>query len=274
MTSSVYNPGQIYLIQSTTDYSKFKIDPTNRTINQDHLDRLYDAINKKNLLREFPILVRPDGTVLDGQHRLKVAESLGVPLFYIVTDDMTTEDVPSTNALVSKWKAQDWLDVWCAKKEPNYIALAGFLRQYPFLKLNNAINLCTYGDRSNLHIAFKHGKYQCNDLDFAHEVARAILDFAPHVTFYKDPLFVYAVANLLEHEEYNHERMMQKMAYMSRKIVKCPDMNTYMEMFTEIYNYRTHEANRVRFEKLASASSRRRKDRMRRLAKEQADAKA
>ena len=143
MTSFQYNPGHIYLIQTRTDYEHFKLDPTNRSIDPDHLDRLYDAISSKNLLREFPILVRPDGTILDGQHRWKVAESLGVPLYYIVTDGMTTEDVPSTNALVSKWDKSDWLEVWCKKGNPDYLALANFMRQYPFLKLSLAVNLCT-----------------------------------------------------------------------------------------------------------------------------------
>lgn len=274
MTSSVYNPGQIYLIQSTTDYGSFKLDPTNRSIDSDHLERLYNAISQKNLLREFPILVRPDGTILDGQHRWKVAESLGVPLYYIVTDGMTTEDVPNTNALVSKWSAQDWLEVWCKKGNPDYLALANFMRQYPFLKLSIAVNLCTYGDRTDMTTAFKNGTYRCNDLDFAHEVANAILDFAPYVVFYKDSRFIYAVSVLFEHEEYNHQRMMQKMAYMSRKIVKCPDLPTYMEMFTDIYNYKTREEGKVRFEKITSSSPKRRKDRMRRLVKEQAGVKA
>ena len=64
MSNTVYNPSQNYLIQSTTDYSQFRLDPTNRTINQDHLEKLYDAIKNKNLLKEFPILVTEDGTVL------------------------------------------------------------------------------------------------------------------------------------------------------------------------------------------------------------------
>lgn len=264
MSNTVYNPSQIHLIQSTTDYSRFRLSPANRTINQDHLAKLYDAIKVKNLLREFPILVTEDGTVLDGQHRLRAAEALDTPIYFIVTKIMSIDDVSETNATVRKWTNADWLDIWCKRGAPEYLKLQGFLRQYPFVSISSAINMCTYGDRSNIHGGFRSGKYKCNDLEFAHQVANAVLDFAPYVTFYKDPRFVYAVNNLIEHEDYDHSRMMAKMAYLSRKVVKCPDVQSYMEMFTEIYNYRTHGENQVRFVKIASASSHRRRDRVRR----------
>jgi len=261
MSSTVYNPSQIHLIQSTTNYGQFRLDPTNRAVNSDHLEKLYDAIKKKNLLKEFPILVTEDGTILDGQHRLKAAEALNTPIYYIVTKDMTVDDVSETNAAVRKWSTADWLDVWCKRGAPEYIKLQEFMRQYPFIKIGNAINLCTYGDRAQLQSNFKSGKYKCNDLEFAHQVASAVLDFAPYVTFYKDPRFIYAVNNLVEHADYDHSRMMAKMAYLSKKVVKCPDVETYMAMFTEIYNYRTHGDNQVRFVKITANAAQRRHER-------------
>ena len=266
MSSTVYNQSQIHLIQSTTNYGQFRLDPTNRSIDSDHLEKLYDAISNKNLLKEFPILVRDDGTVLDGQHRLKAAEALGVPVYYVVTSDMSIDDVPATNAAVRKWRMSEWLDVWCKRGAVEYIKLREFVRQYPFIKLGNAINLCTYGDRTGLHDDFRNGRYKCNDLDFAREVANAVLDFAPYVPFYHNPWFIYAITNLLEHADYDHGRMMGKMSYMSRKVVKCPDMKSYMDMFTEIYNHKTREENRIQFEKITSNSVRRRPERKRRVA--------
>lgn len=261
MSSTVYNSSQIHLIQSTINYGQFRFDPTNRAINPDHLEKLYDAIKKKNLLKEFPILVTEDGTVLDGQHRLKAAEAIGTPIYFIVTGDMSVDDVSETNAAVRRWSTADWLDVWCKRGNQEYIKLQEFMRQYPFIKIGNAVNLCTYGNRANLQGDFKSGKYKCNDLEFAREVANAVLDFAPYVAFYKDPRFIYAVNNLMEHAEYDHSRMMAKMAYLSKKVVKCPDVETYMVMFTEIYNYRARGESQVRFAKISANARERRHER-------------
>src|SRR5690606_27164974 len=85
------------VILQTTNYGMFKFDPLNRAIRQDKLDRLYDAVQTKNLLHLFPIVVSRNFVVMDGQHRLKTAEAHGVPIYYIVSNQMRIEDAAFVN---------------------------------------------------------------------------------------------------------------------------------------------------------------------------------
>lgn len=252
-TPSVYKPGQNQVVvHASKEYGKFKIVEENRAIDWDHVEHLYDAIEAKNLLDAHPILVTPDYEVIDGQHRLKAAEALGVPIYYIISTEATVKDAASTNALTKHWSMQDFMTWYVKASRPQYVALQEFMNTYPFLTLNSAVNLCYYGDSSGLSMMFRTGKYVCNDLPFAHRVAKALLDFSIYYPFYKERIFVSTVANLIGNADYDHRRMMGKLERLSTKLVKCADMESYFDRINEIYNYGHSAKTRVTLQKLSS----------------------
>lgn len=252
----------IVVAQATKNYSQFQFSPRNRPIDQKHLNKLIAAIKNKNLLRDHPIQVDSNGIVIDGQHRLEAARQLNLSIYYQVTRDMTIDDTAAVNGPVKKWTTDDYFAVYCQEEREEYLKLKEFKQRYPWLSLRLAIDLTQYGDRVALD--FTKGLYKCNDLAFATEVASALLDFSRYVTYYKEPPFVAAVKYLFEHAGYEHRRMMAKLEYASTMLRKCTNSLDYLKVFEDIYNYRTKEAFRMHFERLASASSRRRADRRRR----------
>lgn len=262
MSTQFYQNGQTTLIHSTVNYDQFRFDPRNRPINQDHLERLYDAIEKKNLLKEHPIIVSSDGIVRDGQHRLKVAEALKTPIYYIVSDDVTVDDVPGMNSLNRSWKSEDYLHAYCQEGRRDYLMLNDFWRaNRDIMTLAPAMSLCNYGDKSGLSIRFQSGEYQCNDLEFAKSVVNAVRDFASYFKYYNAVAFINSIANLMGNADYDHERMMMKMKYLSARLVKCPDMDTYIAVINDIYNYKVPDSRRVQLRKLGSGDKKFRQDR-------------
>lgn len=259
---------EVVEVRSTTNYGLFNFSPLNRPIDPRHLAKLVVAIQEKNLLRDNPIAVDHNGCVVDGQHRLKAAEQLGVPIYYQFTVDMTIEDAAKINGPVKKWTLKDRLSVQIGAGNPEYIKLNQFCIRYPWLSLAAAIDLTYYGDR--VQMDFATGGYKCNDLEFAEEVIHAVLDFAEYIPYYRETPFVSAVKHLLEHAEYDHRRMVEKLKYNSSMLHKCTNSLDYLKVFEGIYNYKTTEKYRANFERLPSASRRRRADRIRRQAKLQA----
>lgn len=256
-------------IEQTKSYQMFKFDKSNRPIDQRHLSKLTEAIRNRNLLKEFPILVTVDYVVIDGQHRLRAAEQLNVPIFYTVTENMTASDAASVNNVAERWTSADWMHSWIAQGKQEYVKFSKFLQRYPWMAPSIAANLVSYGDRAQRTKKFSNGTFACNDLEFAERVAHCVLDFKPHAAFYQHSAFIGAVACLLEHAAYDHERMMARLEYASRKMVKCPDVPGYLEMFEDIYNYRTREAFRAEFKVLTSNSLKR--DPARRFRKDKTD---
>jgi len=240
MSTQLYSNGASHVLHSTTEYQKFKFDQTNRPVKSDHVERLYDAISEKNLLHLFPIVVSTDWHIRDGQHRLKAAEALSVPIYYVVSDDMAIEDVSLVTARVKNWSADDYLYHYCARGFEEYQKLRDFVDEYSFLSVTRALKLC--GIRKgggDVTPEFKDGEFIANDIRFATKVVRACLDFRDAgIDFYSQGRFVDAVANLMANSNYDHDRMKAKLAYLSYKVVKCPDMPTYIQMFNDVYNYK------------------------------------
>lgn len=258
-------PSDVVEVKSTTNYGMFNFSPLNRPVDPRHLAKLVSAIREKNLLRDNPIAVDRNGFVVDGQHRLKAAEQLGVPIYYQITVDMTIDDAAKINGPVKRWTQQDRLSVNLKAGNHEYFKLQEFCSRYPWLSLSVAIDLTYYGDRTQLD--FATGGYKCNDLEFAEEVIHAVLDFAAYAPYYREVPFISAVKHLMEHAEYDHRRMVEKLKFTSSMLRKCTNSLDYLKVFEAIYNFKTTEKYRTRFERLPSSSRRRRADRIRREAK-------
>lgn len=239
------------VILQTRNYAAFKFDLLNRAIRQDKLDRLYDAIQAKNLLHLFPIVVSQDFVVIDGQHRLKVAEALNVPIYYIISSQMRIQDAALVNSNVSLWRGADYLAHWRNAGLSDYLQFSEFWKENQFLPFSTTLKLLSYGagrdGKRSLNDIFVNGEFKIGDISFARKVALMARDFSRWVKFWKDTVFVSALINLAANPEYVHERMMQKMEYLSVRLVKCADIKGYLYVIEEIYNYKVLNGNRPHF---------------------------
>lgn len=252
----------IVLAASTTEYDVFSFEATNRPINRSLVEKLKHSIQQHNLLRSYPIVISSvDGrwVVRDGQHRLMAARELGIPIYYTFNDEMTHEDVTRTNSSRKDWTTRDYLSSYCAEGKLEYLKLRDFQGRYPWMSINVAMGLCTYGDRAQ--VKFQEGEYMCNDLEHAEKVAQAVLQLSRWVSFFREATFIQAVGQLFEHDGYNHARMLRKMEFQSARLVKCINVNEYLRVFNDIYNHQARMEDRLLIQKITSSSHRRRKDR-------------
>lgn len=261
MQQSFYQMRQEEIVLSTQNYNIFHYDRRNRLVRPEHVDELVESIKRKNLLKEFPIVVSSDYVVIDGQHRLEAAKFLGIPIYYIVSKSATIDDISNITATVDGWTAREYFHRWCAEGLPDYLKLKEFLDRYPFLTVTQAVGLCHYGNIRGVHIDFKKGKYVINDMEFGEKVARNLLDFRPLFPFWKDTVFVGTVSNLTSNSLYDHERMMRKVRLASTMLVQCPTCDSYMALLTKIYNRQETKPKHVLLEKVYPGAANHRVDR-------------
>lgn len=270
MSSTLYNASQDHggkdkvstAVYATQNYAQFKFDPTNRPVVTDKVQRLYDSIQAKNMLADNPILVGMDMTILDGQHRTKAAEALGVPIFYMFASDATMEDVPGLNNRRVPWTSVDYLAHWCAVGKQEYIKLRDFIDKYPFIPPTVAIDLCYYGTNLGLRDRFNRGEYECNDLDFAMKVVAMLQDFrSVGCKHWKQKIFIDAVSNLASNSIYDHKRMMQKLAAKPQLIhTVATTIDDYFAIFNEAYNWKARDVVKVELKRGNSNQRNYRKD--------------
>lgn len=132
------------MIQKTTNYDLFKKIEGNRELNPNHLAKLALSIAKKNLLEYAPIMVNEDMEVIDGQHRLEVARSQKLPIYYTVVPRAGLDDVIELNTTLRNWRLNDFVDSMIVKGNKNMAFLRNFCDDYN-LALTTGIILCMGG---------------------------------------------------------------------------------------------------------------------------------
>lgn len=244
-------------LKSTTNYERFRIDPVNRPIDEKHVDELARAIVKKNLLREYPIVVSTDYTVIDGQHRLMAAQRLKVPIYFIVSTDATIEAVADTNSLQAAWKTENFMHHWSMQGNEHYLMLHRFHESYPFLSMAVCRDLLWgEGGKNSPSESFKRGDFIVTRPEYAERVANALLDFKRFTALWLHGPFVRTVMNLVANQQYDHKRMMMKLEYLSARLVKCADIKGYMAVINQIYNHKVRPADVVELKQVLAKQRR------------------
>lgn len=237
-------------LKSTTDYGRFRLDLVNRPVSQKHVEELIEAINEKNLLREHPIIVLTDYTVYDGQHRLLAAQFLKVPIFFIVSDNMTIEDVAKANGLQKGWGTLDYMHHWLMAGNENYKQLHRFHDAYPFLPLAICRDLLwgAPGKKAPT-FSFNAGEFVVDRPEYAETVGKILADFQSIVPaqVFRHHAFIRAVMNMAANPSYDHRRMIKKLEYLSVRMVKCADIKGYLTVLSSIYNHHMRASDIVEF---------------------------
>lgn len=234
-------------ILQTKNYGQFKFDPSNRPVDYDRVVKLSEAIGKKNLLHLFPIVVDGSLTVIDGQHRLRAAELLDTPIFYIVSRQMVMEDAPEVVRNTKGWSQDEWLHHWCAMGKIDYVMVRDFWGANRWLPLSTAVNLCnSSGNRKGM---FAKGLYIADSVPFAVRVCEMARDFSTWFKPYATTTFLGALVQLAADGRYSHKHMMMKMQYLSSKLVRCPTVDMYLAVITEIYNYKVPPERHIVFKR-------------------------
>jgi hypothetical protein len=159
----------------TTDYGQFKTLDGNRKINNAQVTRLIKAIDKKDLLHQNPILVNDKMEIIDGQHRLLVAQALGKPVYYRIESQAGLEDTILLNANNRKWSTDDYLNSYVKLGREDYIKVQEFKEAYSISTYVAVILLSGYGSRDALEL-FRDGKLVINDYDKSELLASTMVE--------------------------------------------------------------------------------------------------
>lgn len=249
MTTSQEIP--LSAIHSTTDYTAFKKRKCNRPLNEEHIQSLAHAIEKKNMLAEHPIFVNQDMEVLDGQNRLKAAELLQTPIYYIVTANITDEDIILLNTTRKNWNILNYCDFYIAKDNKNYKQIKYYSETFQVainILLNCGVGTRCSGDR---YKSFKEGYYKFPEgeslkrMDDCLNTKVRIIEELTELALPTDvkrvirgDSFCRAILSFLGNEDVIPNVLEDKLKTGAEKIKACASQHGYYTMLKEIYNWR------------------------------------
>jgi hypothetical protein len=232
-------------MKSTKDYSIFRDFSSNREVDHKHVNKLVNAIQKRNLLHVNPIVVDKEMRVIDGQHRLAAAQQLGVEIFYI-QDSINRKDISMLNSNQKNWTAMDYINFYTIEKNSSFMALSSLINNYPEMPVSALLVLSNSEGRRDI-VQLKEGYLDVLEIDHAREVSDLCreLNKKYQSSFVFDSRFPLALGQALRTENFKLEILLEKIESNPRAFVHCHTKKQYLEMIEEIYN-RSMSKNAIR----------------------------
>lgn len=175
------------IVYQTTDYKRFRSIEGNRGLNKRKIERIVKEIKSGNdILDEVPVLVKEAGKfleVLDGQHRISIAQQLARPVHYIIHKrDMNMHSVAKVNSNVEKWTATDFINCYKKLGNKNYEQLEAFHNKYG-INIGTSISMLSHGNSpvggntKALQEKFEQGLFEVKKLKEATQLAEICKQF-------------------------------------------------------------------------------------------------
>lgn len=239
---------QVPAIQTTKSYGSFRFIRGNREILPGHLERLKEAISKRNLLPYNPILVNQDFQIIDGQHRFTICRDLGLPVYYLQVPGLNINDVMEINTHTRGWTTGDFVEAYIKLGYVEYTKLKQFVEThettYP-VAAQLLMQGVSYSRQENSILSIKSGKFKAMYSEFAETVFQMLHDIKPYAAF--NPLvkrdLVGACARLiwLGSKVFDPDTLVKKLQFSGAKIEPRPTIQMYVLHLEDLYNYKNRD---------------------------------
>lgn len=245
-------------VYQTRDYDKFQPLHGNRQLNLAHVNRLTESFKKMALMS--PIIVNEQFKIIDGQHRLRVSQELGLPIYYIVIRGYGLQEVQIFNSNSHTWNKKDYLESYCQLGLRPYLQFRDFARAFPDFQITVCGQILM--DRTNVNRQlgtkktgrfhskeFEEGKLVIADYDKSVRTAKKIMDYKPFYKGFNRKAFVAALITVFKHKNYNHDEMIKKLRKCPPhfQLKDMPKASFYIQALEDVYNARRADNNKIFF---------------------------
>lgn len=233
-------------IKKTADYSLFKRIGGNRNVDKHHVDTLVKRMVERDL--KIPIVVNENMEVIDGQHRLKAREIIGLPVYYVLIEGLDAQSMMQANSDNKNWTMDDYLNSYIEQNFHHYKVYKEFKQRWGFGH-SECITLLTGSSKRSggVYNDFKNGEFGVSDLENAESFAQKIIGIEKFYSGARRRSFVHAMITALKMDSFNYEDFLNKLEYQSSKMVHCTNATQYLRLIEEIYNFNRQTEKRIHF---------------------------
>jgi hypothetical protein len=236
-------------LRSTENYDLFELHDLNRDV--ERLERLKDSMKRHGYIKAYPLHVIKNGSgklkVKAGHHRLAAASVLGLPVYYVVSDDKAT--IQELENATNPWTLKDYLTSYVRQGRPEYIAVQRYVEETG-ISLGNAISLIAGEEAMSKNKAakFKDGKFKPGNPSHAMKIKDIVLFMqSKKIDFASNSLFIGALSKALFVQEFDPARFKKKIAAHKAIFEKQPDVNSYLDVIEAVYNRQSKDKLPISF---------------------------
>lgn len=226
-------------INVTKNYKLFSRCEENRPVNLKKHRPLEMSMKEYGFLRSFPISCRRDSNkalvVKDGQHRLAIAETLGLPVYWV--EDPVDFDIAKVNNGQEKWQVRDFAEKFAANGIASYREGMEFADRHG-LPIGTAFALLSgYTSFTGCKDEFVAGKFMVKDRKWADNVAAIYVPLTTMAPVMRNARFIEACMAVCRVAGFDAKRLLQNAERCREKLVAYSTREAYMDMLEAIYNF-------------------------------------
>lgn len=219
--------------------------------------KLLQSMERYGFLKSFPIVVRMEGdtyTVKDGQHRLMIAEKLGLEVWWVEED--VDFDIAVINSTAKTWVLKDYAEKYAESGLADYQEGLDFAKSHG-IALGTAFALLA-GTTSfgNVQEDFTDGTFQIKDRAWADAVVGIYVPLSTMSSDLKSARFIEACMAVCRVPSFCPQRLLQGARKCREKLVCYSTRDAYLDMLDVIYNY--GRSNLIPLKNLATMAMRER----------------
>ncbi len=230
-------------IQATKNYALFSRSAQNRDTDIKRHKGLMRSMQKYGFLPCFPIVCTRDKNggmeVKEGQHRLAIAQSLGIQVWYVVVD--TDFDVAEINNTAKGWKLRDYAEVHARNGVAAYEDGLRFADEYK-LTIGTAFSLLAGTTcRRQYMPSFIAGTFKVKDRTWAASVAGIYAPLLGMAKCLRTARFVEACMAVCRVKGFDQKRLIGGAERCREKLVAYSTRDAYLDMLEQLYNFGRRE---------------------------------
>jgi hypothetical protein len=198
------------------------------------------------MLRENPIIVTSTMEILEGQHRWAAAKELQVDLYYMISDEVTREDISKLNTNKMNWRLVDYLNFWYSEGKEEYKKISSYANAHPKIPLTCVLMLLGT-DYKGVINDFKAGTFEGksrHDAEILADQLDELSQYGKHVYSIK---FLRIYIKIARNGKCDFKKLVWQIQKQPKSFVPCVSDKQYIELFEEIYNRDIQIKNRVSF---------------------------
>lgn len=226
-------------ISVTKNYRLFVRSDDNRPSDLKKHRKLIESMKMYGFLSCFPIVCTRDSkgnlVVKDGQHRLMIAETLGLSVYYV--EESVDFDVARVNCTAKIWQLRDYAQKHATNGIEAYREGLEFADQHA-LPIGTAFALLAgYVSFSSVNDAFATGSFEIRDRKWADMVAGIYNPLRRMNPKIHNARFLEACMAVCRVDGFDTQRLISNAEKCREKLIPYSTRHAYLDMLEEIYNF-------------------------------------
>lgn len=246
-------------ILTTSNYDLFKPHGEQQAMQPRHVKKLIKSMTDCGFIAANPIHVYRDGKflrVIDGHHRLRAAQTLGIPVYYIIGTKEDAWLIAPKNWAVRTWQADAFVNMYASRGLKDYKLITAYEQRGLSMKFAIALLSGETTGSNNKNEAIRNGTFKVKTTKHADAVLEIIDAVSPINQEAKSNNFISAIAVLIRLPQFAPDQLIARIKSNPGSLTKCATREQMFEMLEDIYNFRSREKTPLAFQASAFLAER------------------